>query len=65
MSTQCVKLIGGMASVQVDSPLMKVWHDKNLPWLKVHMVTDDVGQLVVEACLQRRSRLDIIVLRQG
>ena len=65
ISQHRVELVVAVAPVEVDAPLMQVWQDHKSTSLQLCLVANYVRQTVVEAGLQRRSRLDGGVLTDG
>mmetsp|Transcript_7702 Transcript_7702/g.11943 ORF Transcript_7702/g.11943 Transcript_7702/m.11943 type:complete len:251 (+) Transcript_7702:2604-3356(+) len=46
--------------IQIDPPIMQVGHNQQFPRAEVFLVMDDVGQLVVDAGLERSPALDLL-----
>jgi hypothetical protein len=59
-----VKLVVGVAAVQVDAPLVKIWQDEELAGLQLSLIAQDIRETVIQAGLHRRGRLHDLIVGQ-
>jgi hypothetical protein len=48
---QGVELVGGVPPIQIDPPLMEIRHYQHSPRFQINLISNNVCQLVVQACL--------------
>ena len=58
MLDDTVELIMIMSSIEVDSTLVKIWHDQKLSCFNIDSISNYICQTIVKACLERASTLN-------